>query len=672
MSSLLNVGARALMANQTALQTAGHNIANVNTVGYSRQSAVSQTVQGQFTGSGYIGKGVEISTIERTYSEFLTRQSALAGATSSGDTARAEKLKQLEALFQGGTNGLGAAVSDMLNAFSDVANSPTDLTARTVALTKVSETALRLRGTAANLDDLQQGLTLELKNKVNSINSIASGIAAVNEKIARATGTGQPPNDLYDQRDQLVRDLNQYIQTSSTSATDGTVSIFVGGSQALVLGNTSATLSLTGDTFNDPTSGKVSLTRNGQTAVLDENVLGGGEVPGLLRFQNTDMAEARNLLGRYTLGISTSMNDQHKLGVDMNGNPGQNLLTQTVFGTGNILQPTPPATLNSAAAGNLTMQLSDVTQLVASDYELSFSSSTQGVAVRRSDGVTTGFSFTPGTATTNGSFSFFNPATGLNDLPALDGLSIGSVSTSAPQVGDRFLLKPYSTSASNIQAEFSSARALAVANPLAGKMGSANTGSLQLTALRTLTNPPLIQTTGTPVTLNFVDTSHFTRSDDTGVPKTQFNYTPNQAIGGSLPATTPPSQWSLTLQGTPRAGDTFTIQPQASDMRNLNADNASALMNLRDLALFDGAAMTDGYAGLISQIGIRTQSANYSAEVSSSLAANLEKDRTGVSGVNLDEEAAKLLQYQQAYQASAKMIQVAQGIFDTLIQTLGR
>ena len=122
----------------------------------------------------------------------------------------------------------------------------------------------------------------------------------------------------------------------------------------------------------------------------------------------------------------------------------------------------------------------------------------------------------------------------------------------------------------------------------------------------------------------------------------------------------------------PKAGDTFIVQSQPGNYRNLNAGNATALMNLRDVAMFDGSAMTDGYASLMSQIGIRVQSANYSAEISNSIASNLEKDRTAVSGVNLDEEAAKLLQYQQAYQASAKMIQIANSIFDTLIQSLSR
>jgi flagellar hook-associated protein 1 FlgK len=198
-------------------------------------------------------------------------------------------------------------------------------------------------------------------------------------------------------------------------------------------------------------------------------------------------------------------------------------------------------------------------------------------------------------------------------------------------------------------------------------MGSANTGSLQLASLTARTNP----VAATPVVITFTGPSTYTRSDYVGA-LSPFTYNSGQVIEGSVPATTPLSQWSLKLQGTPASGDTFTVQAQPAAYRNSNAGNAGAMMDLRDMQLFDGAKLTDGYAALIAQVGIRTQSANYAVEVSGAIAANLETDRTGVSGVNLDEEAAKLLQYQQAYQASAKMIQIAQSIFDTLIQTLGR
>lgn len=662
--SILNIGTRALMANQAVLQTTGNNIANVNTPGYSRQSVVLETAESQFTGGGYVGKGVNIVTITRNYNEFLTRQATLASTVSAGDTARSEKLKQLENLFPGGTSGLGAAVSDMLNAFSDVASAPTDLTARTVALTRANETATRMRGTFTSLDDLQQGVTLELNQKISAINTLASGIAQVNEKISRGLVAGQPPNDLLDQRDQMVRDLNQYIQTSSIAADDGTMGIFVGGSQALVLGVTASSMTLTKDEFNDAGKNKLAINHNGWVAVLNDESLGGGEVAGLLRFQNSDMNEARNLLGRYSLAVSTSMNDQHKLGVDIDGNVGGNLFTPNQFGAGNVLQPSAPATLNSATAGNLTLEVTDVTKFAASDYDMNFSSATTGSVTRRADGVITAFTFTPGTATTNGSFLFNNPATGLNDLPALDGLKLGAVTTSAPTAGDRFLIKPFSTSASTLSTEFSSPRALAVSSPVAGVMGTSNTGSLQQASLLARTNPP----TNVPVTLTFTGPNSYSRSDAAG----SFTYTSGKTIEGTAPATAPLSQWSLTLQGVPKAGDTFVVTAQPAAFSKLSAGNANAMMGLRDTVMFDGATLTDGFAGVISQIGIRVMSASYSANLSGTIAVNAEKDRAGVSGVNLDEEAAKLLQYQQAYQASAKMIQIANSIFDTLMQSMSR
>lgn len=666
--SILNVGTRALLANQVVLQTTGNNIANVNTPGYSRQSAVLQTVEGQFTGGGYIGKGVDVVTIQRNYSEFLTRQSTMASATDASDNIRAAKLKLLGGIFEGGNTGLGAAVNDMLNAFSDVASAPTDLTARTVALTRVSEAAARMRASSQRLDDLQSGATQELNQKVTAVNTLAQNIADVNRQIALAQGTGQTPNDLLDKRDQLVRNLNQYVQTSSIPAPDGSVGVFIGGSQALVLSGTVTPVKLVSDDYNDPLKIKLAIDRNGQTVTLDENTLGGGEISGLIRFQNTDLPEGRNLLGRLTLAISTSMNDQHKLGLDLDGNVGGNLFTPASFNN-NILAPTTPAKTNTGVqAANFTMSPTDVTKLAASDYELVFTSGTQGSVTRRADGVVTAFDFA---------------TSGTNSI-TVDGLTITSDGTAAA-AGDRILVKPFSSSASNIRSEFSSPRALAVASPWAGLMGTTNSGSLQLASLQTRSQPGAPPPT---LTLKFIGANQYIRSDDvnyanfpdlTGLlpQPLAYSYTSGQVIESSTPnnyPTTPYTytaltNWSLTLQGSPKLGDTFTVGPQPAAFRNLNAGNATAIMNMRDMAMFDGSALTDGYAGLISQLGIRAQSANYSAEVSSAIAANLEKDRTGASGVNLDEEASKLLQYQQAYQASAKMMQVAQGIFDTLMQT---
>lgn len=649
---LLNLGTRALVVNQLALQTTGNNIANVNTVGYSRQKAVMETVEGQFSGAGYVGAGVNVQTIQRNYDEFLTRQSALASSNQYADTTRADYLKQLEGIFEGGKQGLGAAISDMMNSFSDVANAPTDLTARTVALTRVQETASRMRATSERLDDLQLVVRQSLEQKVSSINSIAKNIAAVNDQVVRALGSGQPPNDLLDQRDQLIRSLNQYVQTTQVSSDDGSIALYISSSQELVLGSSASTVTLTNDDFSDARVTKLAVIRNGDPQVLDETALGGGEVPGLLRFQNNDLNEGRNLLGRLTVAISTSMNNQHKLGIDLDGNAGGDIFSPIVFGSQNVLQPSPPAFVNRGTSA-LTMSIGDVTKFSASDYEINFSGATAGTITRRSDGQQTSFDF-----------SFTSPV-------VVDGLSLTQTGSASP--GDRFLLKPFTTSASNISSQFSSPRALAVSNPVAGTMGSGNTGSLQQFALSARSNPP----SSVPVTLTFTSASTYTRSDDPAL--TVFDYVPGQAIEATLPVlplTAPPTysspllDWSLKLQGTPGIGDTFTVNTNAYPA--LSAGNAQAMMDLRDLAMFDGAALTDGFAGVISQIGIRSQSADYAAQVSESIATTLEHSRSGVAGVNLDEEASKLLQYQQAYQASAKVIQIANSIFDVLLQMLPR
>ncbi len=644
--SILNIGARALQANETALKTTGNNIANVNTPGYSRQSVVLNTVAGQYTGGGYIGKGVEITSIQRNFDAFLTRQSTMASSVQSADVMRAEKLKQLGGIFEGGPSGLGAAISDMLNAFTDVASAPSDLTARTVVLTRIDETAARMRSASQSLDDLQRGVVQEIQQKVAAINSLAYNIADLNKEIARASAAGQPPNDMLDRRDQLVRNLNQYVQTSSVAADDGSINLFVGGSQALVLGSTVAPLELVDDEFGNPLN-KLVITRSGQQFMLDENNLGGGEVSGLLRFQNTDLAEGRNLLGRLTLAVTQTMNDQHQLGLDLDGKPGGILFNHTELSDKNVR-----ASKSNTGSGILTPSISDPTKFIASDYEVNFTASAAGTVTRLSDGKVVHFPQTPPTTA---------PI-----LVTLDGLNI-SLPSGTPAVGDRFLIQPFSTSASNVSSAFSSPRALAVASPVAGTMGTGNTGSLQQVSLTARSNP----VSATPVVLTFTGPNSYTRSDELPTPNaTAFAFTPGQVIEGTTPTAAPLSQWSLTLQGTPQAGDTFTVGRNAYP--TLNAGNANAMMDLRDLAAFDGGPLTDGFAGLMSQIGIRTQSAVYAAKLSSSIASNLETSRTGISGVNLDEEAAKLLQYQQAYQASAKVIQIAQGIFDTLIQSLGR
>ena len=652
--SLLNVGSRALLANQAALQTAGHNIANVSTPGYSRQTVVLQTVQGQFTGGGYIGKGVDVQTIQRNHSELLTRQSTAASAVDAGDTVRMDRLRQLQEVFSGGASGIGASINDMMNALSDVVSAPTDLTARSVALTRMDETAARMRDASQRLDEIGYTVAEQLKGSMVAVNSLAKNIAGINEQIARAKGNGQPANDLLDQRDQLIRELNQHIQTSQVAADDGTVSVFVAGSQPLVLGNQAATLSIDDPIDFGAGSGKKVLSflaPGSSTKVeLNESMLGGGQVAGLLRFQNNDLAEGRNLLGRMAIAISESMNTQNRLGLTLNGQPGENLFAPISLGNAT------PSNFNTSTA-TMALTVTDPTALQASSYTVSFTAGDAGSVTRHSDGKV--FSFDG---------SALPPVTVASVFSAQ---GLGVTLSGAVNAGDQFVINSLQGAAAELQALQYSPTDLAAANPVNAAMGATNGGSLQLASLKA-TGPITQPATGSPVTIAFTAGSPATYSATVPGPPVATIATGNYVSGEKIAI----NGWEIALQGAPKSGDTVTVgnatDSQYGDWYKRDTGNASALMALRDVPMFDNATLADGFASAMAQVGTRTQSAQFAAELSSSIAANLERDRTAVAGVNLDEEAARLIQYQQAYQASAKMIQIAQNIFDTLIQGLGR
>ncbi len=651
MSGLLDVGARALMANQVALQTAGHNISNVNVAGYSRQKVVLNSVEGQFTGGGYIGKGVSVTTVLRDHDELLTRQAAAAQSVQAGDGVRSQRLLQLQNIFQGGTQGLGASINDMLNSLGDVVSSPTDLTARMVSLTRMDEMAARMRSGAQQLQELGYAVDQQLASDMDHVNTLARNIAAVNEQIASAKGNGQTPNDLLDKRDQLIRELNQYVQTTQIPADDGTMGVFVGGSQALVLGNVAASLSVR-ESQSFPGSGQRALyftPPGGRPIEMSTDLLGGGEVTGLMRFVNTDLTDAGNMLGRMALSIGQTLNAQQANGLTLDGVAGNPLFSVPVS--------MPGYSSNPATVG--TVAFTNPAAFAASDYEVRFTTPPAGVVVRLSDNqVTNVADFTVGQVVDGLNFQFTAPGA----------------------AGERVLFKPFSSAAGSIQALVKSPRDLAAANPINAAMGTTNTGTLQLAGLQVgagFTPPPLGDTALPPtypggIQLRFTAAGTFDVLDRGSNPPTTLataqSYVPGQPITVN--------GWSITLQGTPQVGDTVNVgnasDPQYGDWYTRDAGNAKALMNLRDTKLFDESTMADGYASLMAQVGTRTQSALYAAQVSGQIADNLEASRTAVSGVNLDEEASKLIQYQQAYQASAKVLQIAQNIFDNLISVISR
>ena len=660
--SLMNVGVSALNANQQALTTVGHNIANVNTPGYSRQTVYTNALHGQNMGNGFIGKGVQVATVMRNYSALLNRQSNAANAIHAADTSRLQGLMQMQDVFKGGDGSLGAAVTNMMNAFVDVQAAPSDATGRNVVLTRMSELAARFHAASNMLEEQDYSTAQQLRNNALLVNDKASQVARLNNEISRALATGHQPNDLLDARDQVIREINQYVQTTQVAADDGSISLFVGGSQALVLGINSGQLSVE-ETKEYPGSQRMALyfsQPGGQQLELTAAMVGGGEIAGLLKFRNEDLAEGRNLLGRLAMTIGHELNLQNQRGLTLNGQQGGALfsLPTTSTGYGNITG------YSNIGPGAATTQVMDASQLKPSEYRLIFEGSPVApVLTRMSDGKVFNGSSTP-------------PLTmaALNAGFDADGLrfTVPNATTAAAVAGNSMLFKPFSTAASEIEALVHNPDELAAASALTANINKHTTGKLQLTQLgaNDFTGIPAAQD---PVRLTFDGAGQVTYqiydhlSSTWSAASAPMDYTPGQPITIN--------GWSITLTGTPAAGDTVDVANALDfgEAFRLNAGNAGAFLDLRDKKVFDeGTTLSDGFSAAMAVVGTRTQSVQLAEKLSSTVAKNLEMDRTAVSGVNLDEEAARLLQYQQAYQASSKVIQIAQSLFDSVLNAVGR
>lgn len=656
--SSLNIASRALTTNLAAMQVIGHNIANVNTDGYSRQNILLGTSGGQFLGNGYFGKGVEIEGVSRAYDSYLTREAQLTRSVSAGDEARYARLQQLESLFPLGDQSLGVTLNNALNAWSAVATSPLDTTARTVVIARSEELTARLRDVTASLDETRLSSTLQVQEAVKSINSLAEQIAQVNQTIVQSQGTGRSPNDLLDQRDQLVSQLNQYVQTSTVPAADGSLTVFVGGSQPLVLGTRVSPMAAE----RNPVDGDkldIKIYQAGQPAEINADFLGGGALKGLVRFVNEDLPESYNMLGRLALSMSEQVNAQHRLGLDANGDPGENFYQIRGAGTadsiysygadGSLQIAAKP--IGTAAGSGVVATVSDFNALQASDYEIRVGSGTDVTVIRKSTNESVQLTSAP------------DPISG-NSIVSIDGLRIDL--GASPANGDRFLLQPYAGVARNLEVALSSPQDVAAASSVRVDVPATNAGSLLVENLRAVSTPPA-GWSSTAVEFNSLGqyrvVSPSTPPLPPAVPADWVNFQPGQPIVAN--------GFELVLRGVPTDGDTFNISPATAADAAQNFGNAKAILGLRDKASFGGVNLGDGYIPVFSALANKVQAGRVAAEFSTTAATNAATALANRTGVNLDEEAARLLQFQQAYQASAKFLQVAQGTFDTLIQSFG-
>ncbi|APV51387.1 flagellar hook-associated protein FlgK [Betaproteobacteria bacterium GR16-43] len=630
MPSLISIGASALNAASLGLSTTSHNIANVNTLGYTRQQTIQGTNTPQFSGAGYFGQGVHVETVRRQYDQFLTGQVRNTESSMSRLTSMLDPLKTIDSLLADPAAGLSPVVQDFFAAANQLAQHPSDPAARQGLLSQANALAARFHmmdGQVAHLRDDANG---RIQSSADVINTLAQQIAEVNQRIREASGTQQqPPNDLLDHRDQLMLELNKQVNATTVANDDGSVNVFLGNGQPLVVGENVSKIVTQRDPSN-PEKLTVGLQSGSLLVAFRAGDLTGGELAGTLDFRDTQLDGIQNSLGRMAVALARTFNDQHQVGQDLTG----------ALGGAFFVEAAPRVLVDSRNTGTgvVGAVIANLSALGTSDYQLGFDG-TNYTLRRLSDGVTQSFATLPQT---------------------VDGVTF-SLSSGTPAAGDRFLIQPTRDGAANLNALITDPARVAAAAPVVSGSAAGNLGNA-------VASPPSVSIPANanlqqPVTITFTSPTTFNVTGvGTGNP-TGLTYTPGQPITYN--------GWTLSVTGTPVAGDSLSVSPNIGGTGDNR--NATALAAIQSLKSLDGGtnSVSGAYARLVSDVGNQGRSLTLTAEAQGKLADDAIGARESVAGVNLDEEAANLLRYQQAYQAAGKLLQVAGTLFDQLLD-LGR
>jgi flagellar hook-associated protein 1 FlgK len=649
--NLLNIGKSGLFAAQAGLSTTGHNIANANVAGYSRQVVMQGAGPGQNIGVGFIGSGTQVTDIQRFSDNFLNAQVRTATTAKGALDSYYAQISQVDNLLSDTTSGLSPSMADFFKGVQDVASNPASASSRQALLSSADSLASRFQGLNGRLNEIREGVNNQITSNVTLINSYADQIASLNEQIGGLSnsGTGQP-NDLMDARDELVLQLNKQVKATSMPGPNNSITVSIGTGQPLVVGKKSFDLAaMTSPT--DPTRVEVGYVTGSKVTMLAESSLSGGELGGLFEFRATSLDRAQNSLGRIAVSVAATFNAQHKLGIDEAGNPGGNFFTEA------------PATVTAsrdnaiASTAAVTATISDVSKLTQSDYKVGYDGSNYTVT-RLSDRKATIISPYPQTG----------PQT-------IDGIDFAINGASAQ--GDNFLVRPTYNGAAMFNVALSDRSKIAAAAPITTNSTLANIGSAKISEGsvdkayigNALTGPvTLSYSAGSGGLSGFPAGQAVTKTDNgvttvypAGTASIPFTAGANYAFGGV----------NVSFTGAPGDADTFTVAPNSSgvgDNRNMRL-----LGNLQTKNTMDGgtASYQSAYAEMVGYVGNKTREVQVNGEASDALLAQARNAQQSVSGVNLDEEATNLLKYQQAYQAAGKVMQMASTLFDTLL-SLGR
>lgn len=639
-ADLLQIGVSGLLAYQRSLASVGHNVSNATTPGYSRQTVDLQAAPAQLLGGNYMGSGVQIEQVRRSYDSFLTAQVRTFTTTHSQYDVFHSLASQVDSLLGDSQAGLAPQLQSFFSAVQGVANDPSSTSARQVMLSEAGSLADRFHSLDSQLSGLRDDVNSRVQSTVGDINSLATSLAQLNQQIVSAQGTagGQPPNDLLDQRDVLLAQLSEQVTVSSIPQPDGSVNVLVGNGQAIVLGSRSVSF---GTAPSPDDSSRLEITYDtGASKVAVTSQLVGGTLGGVLDFRKQVLGPAQNALGRIAVGLADSFNAQHRAGMTLDGSLGGDFFS--------VPDPVVSANSNNTGSGSVSAKVSDPSALTTSDYNLAYDGNNY-VLTRQSDGKT-----------------WTQPGSSYNNV---DGLTL-TLSSGAMSVGDSFAIRPTRGAATGLQVAVTTTNDIAAAAPIRTVAASVNQGNA------TISSGEVLDATKLPTDLSLLPTFHI--NFDTPSSYTVTDQSGNLLSNGSYQSGVDIDYFKTNLglrvqiSGTPQAGDTFTVEPNTLGV----GDNRNALLlsGLQSQRILDGGSTTyqSAYGQLISSVGVSTHQADIAV---TSYAASLEhaqSARDSAAGVNLDEEAANILKFQQSYQAAAQVISVANTLFDTLLHAVGR
>ncbi|RFU47511.1 flagellar hook-associated protein FlgK [Paraburkholderia sp. DHOC27] len=657
MSNLISIGLSGLNAAQWGLTTTSENIANSTTAGYDVESPVFSETPGQYTGSGYLAQGVSTTTVQRAYSGYLTSELNTAQSQSGSLNTYYSMLAELNNMVGSPTGGISTAITSYFTGLQNVANGAASVATRNTAISDAQTLASQLNAMGEQYDQMGQSVNTQLTDSVSQINTYTAQIASLNQQINAASAQGQPPNQLLDQRDQAISSLSSLVGVQVVSNAQGD-NVYLSSGQALVSGAQSFNLGTAASSANP---NELSLTYLGAagttptaatTMTLSDSAMQnvGGTLGGLMTFRTQSLDPAEAQLGAIATSFAAQVNNQNELGLDLNGNAG-----------GALFSVAAPATIpNSNNTGNASLSVSFVNaeQPTTGNYTLSY------------DG-------TSYTLTDNATGSIVGTASNLSQ--PIDGLNFSTTGTM--NAGDSFNVSPTSGALDSFKLATTSGSAIAAASPALATKGTGNSGTGQISAATVTAGYSLPSTTttltysasaggftGFPVgsTVTIGGTSTTITSTSTVVP-----YSPSSGAKMTID-TTPVTAGSMngvtvTLSGTPSDGDTFTIAKNTGAQSD--GSNATLMSNIINAQTLSGGTqtLTTAYSTYVNTIGNTTNQVNASNTTQTSLVTEITSAQQSVSGVNINEEAANLLQYQQLYQANSKVIQTADTLFQTIL-----